>query len=112
MPNHAYFLIPGMFAFFFLHGTCWSSRIKDEKVEKLFIKAFKDIHNDMKMSSHEKYETLVFILRSVYFLERKRELDVIKQESAKKIRDRLKLKNEIEKLTKSSFIFDFMPSRF
>ena len=45
-------------------------------------------------------------------MERNKEMLLTKQETAKKMRATLELKRRISKISKSSFIFDFLPMRY
>jgi hypothetical protein len=101
-----------IFHYVFLNETIFSGVLNDKNVEKLFIKAFKNIYNDKKIQSDEKYERISYILRTIYVMERKKEILLTKQETAKKMRASLELKNRISKISRSSFIFDFLPMRY
>ena len=74
-----------VFHYVFLSETIFSGVLNDKNVEKLFIKAFKNIYNDKKIHSDEKYERISNILRTIYLMERKKEILLTKQETAKKI---------------------------
>ena len=101
-----------VFHYVFLSETIFSGVLNDKNVEKLFIKAFKNIYNDKKIHCDEKCERISYILRTIYAMERNKEMLLTKQETAKKMRATLELKRRISKISKSSFIFDFLPMRY
>jgi hypothetical protein len=64
------------------------------------------------MHCDEKCERISYILRTIYAVERNKEMLLTKKEAAKQMRATLELKRRISKISKSSFIFDFLPMRY
>jgi len=103
-----------VFHYVFLSDTVFSGVLNDsdKNVEKLFIKAFKNKYNDKKMHCDDKCERISYILRTIYSMEKNKEMLLTKQETAKQMRATLELKHRISKISKSSFLFDFLPMRY